>query len=145
MIDCDLPRPVRLVAQDASLSRRRSGVRIPYGLSKTTHICWVVFCFYVVFPAGYETESPAEAGVRIPYGLSKTTHICWVVFCFLDDFVDSQKDSNAAGKSGSNPLWAIKNHSHLLRGFLLFVCFFSDSQQDSTGSWKEGFESPTGY
>ena len=47
-----------------------------------------------------------------------------MVFCFYVVFSDSQKDFIASGKRGSNPLRAIKNHSHLLGGFLLFDCFF---------------------
>ncbi len=87
VIDCDLPRPVRLVAQDASLSRRRSGVRIPYGLSKTTQLYEWFFVYPMLFELtlawtmcselerGFKGDLPKNAGVRIPYGLSKTTQL----------------------------------------------------------------------
>jgi hypothetical protein len=101
-------------------AQQKQGFESPTGYKKPLTFAEWSFAFWMILSIASKKVPQLERGVRIPYGLSKTTHICWVVFCFLDDFVDKQKDSNAAFNRGSNPLRAIKDHSHLLTGLLLF-------------------------
>jgi len=67
-----------------------------------------------------------------------------VVFCLLFSFQGNQQNDSAAKSRGSNPLRAIKDHSHSLGGFLLII-FFSGEPTKRQRSQKQWFESPTGY
>ena len=53
-------RPVRLAVQDAALSRRRSPVRIWYGLPKSTAACGSLFCY------GEAPSSPRCTDIPVP-------------------------------------------------------------------------------
>jgi hypothetical protein len=66
---------------------KNAGVRIPYGLSKTTQLYEWFFVYPMLFELtlawtmcselerGFKGDLPKNAGVRIPYGLSKTTQL----------------------------------------------------------------------
>jgi len=55
-----------------------------------------------------------------------------VVFCFLFAIQGNQQNDSAAISRGSNPLRAIKYHSHLLSGILFLFSFQGNQQNDST-------------
>ena len=106
------------------------GFESPTGYQKPLTIFEWFFAFLISFFAEVtKTEAQKKKGVRIPYGLSETTHIIWVVVYFCFSFLLKPRNRKRRRKWGSNPLRAIRNHSHSMGGFLLFYFLFCWSHE----------------
>ena len=96
------------------------GFESPTGYQKPLTLAGWFFAFMLFFQLAMKPKAQQKQGFESPTSYQKPLTLARRFFAFWMILSIASKDSNAAGNRGSNPLRAIKDHSHLLGGLLLF-------------------------